>query len=379
MRKKIKIMQIGAENFGYGGRSVIAYNLVKNMPTECFQNDFLALKKRESSKYIKELNKNGKVIFVYSSKGNRLLQRIAIDYKIIKALNQGKYDIVHIHADNAYEAMRSVIFSKIAGIRSIVVHAHVSRAKYPMLKNMTIQFCKKLMTYFVDKKVACTNSAGEFMFGKDVNFEVVNDGIDPDKYKFNYDMRRMVRKEFQWEDKIVVGTVARLSPEKNLSFLIRIFKQIALEKENIILAIVGDGIEGKKLRNLCRKLKLDKQVILLGNRDNVSDILQGFDIFALPSLREGFGISILEAQAAGLDTYVSDLVPLDTKVVPDLYHRLSLKSGGKDWVRSIEEIIKLRSFVKRRDTSKYISEKGFDIKQSAKQVEKIYLNLKEKN
>lgn len=374
MKSKIKIIQIGAENFGHGGRSVIAYNLVKYMPNSIFQNDFLALKPKEINKYVKHLNREGKVIFVDSKTKYFWINRIRNDLKIVKELKSGKYDVVHIHADNAYEAIRSVLFAKLAGINGIVVHAHVDNVKYFWLKRQIIKLSQKILPLFIDRKIACTKAAGSFLFGDSNKLIILNDGIDINEFKFNKKIREKVRHEFCWDRKIVLGTVARLAPQKNLEFMIKVFNHLK-QFPNLILVIIGEGDEKRKLQLLVNTFGLEDRVTFMGNRDDVNQLLQGFDIFILPSIYEGFGISAIEAQAAGLITFVSDGVPKETKMVENIYHRLDLSRGEDYWASAIKQVIYCKDYLVRKDTSSFIKMKGYDIKESSKKLQTIYKEL----
>ena len=64
LKNKIKVLQVGAENFGRGGRSVIAYNLAMSMDPQKIENDFLSLNSYEDSKFVRQINRNGNVLFV---------------------------------------------------------------------------------------------------------------------------------------------------------------------------------------------------------------------------------------------------------------------------------------------------------------------------
>lgn len=378
LKNKIRILQVGAENFGHGGRSVIAYNLVKYLPYKIFQVDFLALKPEETNQYVRHINEHGQVLFVSSTLKNVILRRLCNDLSIIKVLRAGKYDVIHIHADNAYEAIRSVIFSKIAGINGVIVHAHVDNVHYSWMKTKVITILQKLLPLFGVKKIACTNSAGKFMFGNMNKLMILNDGIDVAKFKFNDQVRKKVRDVNRWHKRIVIGTVARLSREKNLSFLIRVFSQLT-QIPNAVLVIIGEGKERKKLESLVVQLKIKDRVTFMGNRDDVSQLLQGFDIFILPSIYEGFGISAIEAQAAGLITFVSDDVPEETRMVSSIYHRLKLSRGPKYWASKVKTVMSEGSYLKRKDTSSIIRNKGFDIRNSSKQLQDIYYSLRKED
>jgi len=104
----------------------------------------------------------------------------------------------------------------------------------------------------------------------------------------------------------LVGTVARLSQQKGIDWLLRaliITREVLPETH---LLIVGEGKERERLEHLARVLKMEKYVKFLGERADVPAILQVLDCFVLSSLWEGMPNSILEAQAAGVPVVTTD-------------------------------------------------------------------------
>jgi glycosyltransferase involved in cell wall biosynthesis len=97
----------------------------------------------------------------------------------------------------------------------------------------------------------------------------------------------------------IIGIVARLVPVKNHKVLIEAMR-IVCSKMNTCLLVVGDGELRGSLEELASQAGLKKRILFLGNRNDVDEILQDLDLFVLPSISEGFPISILEAMAAGV-------------------------------------------------------------------------------
>jgi len=99
------------------------------------------------------------------------------------------------------------------------------------------------------------------------------------------------------EDAKLVIFVGRLTRSKGLEYLIRAFRKI-VEETNSVLLIVGDGAERAHLQRLVEEVKLGGHVVFLGRRLDVEDLLKIADVFVLPSVYEGFPISLIEAMAA---------------------------------------------------------------------------------
>lgn len=120
------------------------------------------------------------------------------------------------------------------------------------------------------------------------------------------------------------------------------------------------------------KLKIKNKIHLLGNRSDVADLLQMFDLFVLPLLHEGFGMSALEAQVAGLSTVVSTGVSPATRLVNDLYYRIDIHAESKRWESILRKIIVKN--VKRRNVKNLIKNKNCDVTTTSKKVQQMYLN-----
>lgn len=118
----------------------------------------------------------------------------------------------------------------------------------------------------------------------------------------------------------VIGTVGRLEKVKGHDVLIR---AMALMPEDVRLAVVGDGGARTELTRLAEELQLSGRVLFAGHRDDVARLYPAFDVFCLPSRREGLPIAVLEAQASGVPVVATDvgavrdaLCPLSGRAVP---------------------------------------------------------------
>jgi glycosyltransferase involved in cell wall biosynthesis len=126
--------------------------------------------------------------------------------------------------------------------------------------------------------------------------EVIHNGIDAEFFFPQNPPREFPGSEGE-EAAPVVGCVAYLSKRKGISYLIAAFRQVADRYPRACLQIVGDGEERSRLQQQIAALHLEKNVTLLGNRADIPRLMNGFDIFVLPSVWEPFGLVIAEAMA----------------------------------------------------------------------------------
>lgn len=128
------------------------------------------------------------------------------------------------------------------------------------------------------------------------NYSVINNGIQPIipiPVPEDDEVRRFCKGSF------VIGSIGRLSPEKNHTLLIRAFQQILQEGPDAKLVLLGDGESRSSLEAEIRTLNLENRILIAGYKDNAFNYLPLFDLFVLPSLTEGLPVTLLEAMSCG--------------------------------------------------------------------------------
>ena len=126
---------------------------------------------------------------------------------------------------------------------------------------------------------------------------VIANGVAIDSFR---NARPALREEFGLDQRPVVGVVGRLSSEKGHRFLLHAAQQLAADFPDIAFLFVGAGTEQAALESLARRLNLTERIFLAGFRDHMPDVYASMDILALPSLKEGSPLVLLEAMAAAL-------------------------------------------------------------------------------
>ncbi|MBU0540464.1 glycosyltransferase, partial [Patescibacteria group bacterium] len=109
------------------------------------------------------------------------------------------------------------------------------------------------------------------------------------------------------ENKIVIGTTANFYPAKNLPWYLEALAPLLRADPNLEVVIIGDGSERVRIVDIIKKFGLEKSVHLIGRRNNVGALLKAFDIFCLPSSKEGMPWALLEAMAASLPCVATDV------------------------------------------------------------------------
>jgi glycosyltransferase involved in cell wall biosynthesis len=240
-----------------------------------------------------------------------------------------------------------------------------------MVKNIV----KTSVNRYATHHFAVSQIAGQWLFGKkkfnDGSVKVWPNAIDCAKFRYNPETRKRKRLELRLNDAFTLVHVGRLSIPKNHLFLIDIFDELAKQIPNSKLLLVGDD----QMNGLCQKHASQKKscdnILFLGGRSDIAELLMAGDVFVFPSIYEGFGIAPLEAQAAGLHCVISDATPVEVCLTDNIM-QLPINKGTDIWVNKILELKdKAKTKTDNYDT---LVEKGYDIHALCQKLTEFYKN-----
>lgn len=300
MEKKIKVLMVVFNLSVANGVSSYVMNYFRNLNHNLIQMDFVIYNKQDTP-YIKEIEETGGHVFLIPSIQN-IKNHLAESKRIIK---EGNYDIVH---DNililSYFIMR---YAKAYGVPVRILHSHSSKLSGSKIKAIRNRIFMPLLFKNTNYFIACSRSAGEGMFRKKP-FRIVPNVISADKLSFSNSTRMKLRNKFHVNNKFVMGSLGRLSIEKNPIYAFEIALKVKEIIPNFEYWWIGSGRLRQEAELFIKKHHAENFIKLFGNRTDVSDLYQAMDLFFLPSHFEGLPVTGLEAQAAGLPCLVSDTV-----------------------------------------------------------------------
>ena len=250
------------------------------------------------------------------------------------------YKVVHMHSSSKnYMILK---YAKKYGIPIRIAHSHNIdfQTKNPLKKLIGNLFKKPLIKYATDY-FACSKIAGEWLFGKDIvesdKFKVIHNAIDYDKFKYDEKARNKIRKDLNIrESDVVIGHVGRFVNQKNHDFLINVFNKCYEQNNNYKLLLVGTGELEEYIKEKVKILGIENNVIFAGFQSNVNEYMQAMDIFAFPSLFEGLGLVLVEAQASGLPCIATaNTIPDEVKINSNFYF---VNLNVNEWVQTIQNI-----------------------------------------
>lgn len=284
------------------------------------------------------------------------------------------YRIVHGHIGST-----AAIYLSIAGKNGAFTIAHSHNTKGKLSPREIVYRILSYRTRFTaDFFFACSPEAGRDRFGRKITegdrFRVVRNAIDASEFRYDEAVRYTVRDELGiGKEELVIGHVGRFEEQKNHRFLIDCFSRITESRRDARLLLVGDGSLRKEIENRAEAAGLRDKVIFAGIREDVNRFLMAMDVFVFPSLYEGLGVVLIEAQASGLPCVISDTIPDEAVITDELVQKLSLKDGLQNW----EKKILLAASLQRNDCTEQIVNKGYDAGSAAKWLEAFYVEKSE--
>ena len=205
---------------------------------------------------------------------------------------------------------------------------------------------------------------------------VVHNGVDPDLYVYPEQLRREGRGEFGLSERApVIGIVANLRPVKGLDVFLRAAARVVEELPQARFLIIGEGDERQALQKLARALGIAGQVLFLGNRQDVPDLLSLLDVGVLSSNSESFSNAILEYLAAGLPVVCTDVGGC-REVIEDGRDGFIVPPGDDcEMARRILQLLGRKPSSRERKRLRNRLERDFSIRAMVESHQQIYLQL----
>lgn len=288
-------------------------------------------------------------------------------------------DIIHNHIA-VHSNWISKTMESLYGV-PMIVHAHSNRLSNTKIKAFRNKLLITNIRNQFDHYWGCSKESCAVWFGQKVT-RSNNSWIMPNAIECSL-IKDVVKSYGTTSDSdnrasnkpIVIGSIGRLSKEKNHKFLLRVVSEMKKSNPSIILKIIGEGPERYTLEEEIKQKKLVKNVILLGNlnREQLFKEITSFDIFMFPSFFEGFGTALLEVQGFNVSCISSNKVPTETDMGKVEYlSGYNVKKWSQAGFKALaeQEAIKFNTVV---------SSKGYCIEIASKVLREKYLEILEQN
>lgn len=315
----MKIVQV-IPKFALGGAETMCENLMYALKD--LGHKVVAVSLYTEHTYITErLEKKGFSIIYLEKKFGLDFSMIR---KLIKVFNQEKPDAIHTHLDSLKYV---VIAAKLSNTKCRIiqtVHNVAEKEASGIVYKINKFFYKKSWAIPVALSNEIQKSISEYYGLEFSSIPCVFNGIDLSKC--------LPKNEYSLEDTIKITHVGRFAEQKNHRGLIDIFSNVLTVFPNCVLQLVGDGELREEIELYVKNKNISDKVIFLGMQSNVYPILHDSDLFVLPSVYEGFPMTLIEAMATGLpivatavggvpdmlnNGYSAAILPCDVKLLSD--------------------------------------------------------------
>ncbi|WMJ84226.1 glycosyltransferase [Oscillospiraceae bacterium LTW-04] len=359
--KKIKVLMSSTNSYTKNGVTNVMLNLFRNIDKTDIRIDFVAIEEPDDNIRL-EIEAAKSKITVVPRSIRHFIRFISRFSKVCKG-----YDIVHVHGNSATIALE-LFAAKKAGIKTRIAHSHNSTCKFKKLDIL----CRIPFYALCNGYLACGQKAGEWLFGKR-GFQVINNGIDTEKFAFDQKKRYVIRDKLGWHSNKIIGHVGNFVEAKNHTLILDIFADAYQKDNNCRLLLLGDGRLKQDIMKKAQALKIADMVCFVGNTDYVADYLCAMDLVLMPSLFEGLPLALVEEQSNGLKCIVSDAITTDVDLTGNLIF-IPLYAEIVKWSNVILNLdIDMDRTLVSNNAIALIKKKGFDSRQSACQLEKYYL------
>jgi glycosyltransferase involved in cell wall biosynthesis len=337
------------------GAETVMVNYLKHLDRSRIQMDFL-INSYDEADYEKEIENLGSRVYHMCPLRLTTIWKYKKEFKKF-LVEHPEYKIIHSNLEE-----RSSFALRIAKKMNVpvrIAHAH-SVPKGKNLKQLARVYLRYRLKGQYTDGFACSDKAARWLFYDDctsVKLEDVSEvkpdkrvviimpnAIDVEKFSpsgINKWNAKEIRRELKIkEDALVVGHIGRMVPEKNQMFLIDIFQCVNNQRPHSTLLLIGGGKPRReqkyksKVEKKIENYHLKSKVKMMGVRDDVCRLLHGIDVLVMPSTSEGFPLTLLEAQAAGVRCVVSDVIDTQVNISDEIQYE-SLDSPPEDWANKV--------------------------------------------
>ena len=370
--RKTRVLQV-IYSAGCGGIETWLIHVLKNINKNQFEIDFLIFSSKDNF-YRNEIYAEGSKIF-YCTPPPKV--KHFLEFNLILKNNK-PYDVIHSH-DPLWNGTSSFI-AWLHNVPIRIAHVHNNFLAYDgvnLFKKIYLYINIFLAKYFATRLLVCSKSSANSYYGNNwrlfssLSIFYCSEDFSVFKRKVN---ALKIRNSLKIPKKtVVIGHVGSFRPIKNHNFIIEIAKEILKKNHSIYWLLIGDGYLLDRLRSEIKSHPVNSKIIFLGARKDVPFLMKGaMDFFIFPSLQEGLGLSMIEAQASGLSIFCSNTIPKEADLIPDLINRISLKKNASFWA---DKILKEIYLTKKKPQEKYLSivEKSmYSIGNSINSLESMY-------
>lgn len=361
----MKILIVNTNSTKRDGITNVIFNLLENIDRHGINFGYVSINS-PSKEFVERLDALNCKLYVVPRKIRDIIEYI----KCLSVLAR-EYDVIHVHGNSATLTIE-LFAAKLAGVKYRIAHSHNTKCKMVFADKLLRPLFYKLC----NGRLACGKEAGRWLYGNR-NFEIIKNGVNTSKFRFDIEKRNAIRNSKGWQDKIVIGHVGNFVEAKNHRFILDVIKSAIFKNDNIRLVCVGSGRLMESSKEYAESLNLNGYIYFTGSVNNPEDYMSVMDLILMPSTHEGLPLTLVEEQSNGLQCLVSDVITSEANLTGGL-HFLSLNDPIEKWGDKLLELVTPkvddRTMISDRNIEQ-IKEKGYDISTEAKKLSDFYRNL----
>lgn len=355
-----------------GGAETMVMNLYREINKSDIQFDFISYSKKEGQ-YDSEIKKmGGRILYLPRPKDVGIINFLK-EFKIINN-EYGPYYAIHSH--NLFNSGIVLLCAKIIGIKKRICHAHststsnISGFRYRLYKILM----RNLININSTKRLACSVDAGEYLYGNNKKTIIFPNAINFNNFiNIKNEEITSYKKEFGIsENELIIGNIGSFRPAKNHVFMVEIAEE--MKKRDILfkLIFVGTGPLIEEMKSLVKSKNLTDSIIFLGSRNDVPALMKLFDVLLMPSLYEGFPVTLVESQSSNRVAIISENISEEVDFNLKMIKRINLSADMNIWINAILEGAENKDKYLSSQIYNKLAERGYVIEDSTKKMMGIY-------
>jgi glycosyltransferase involved in cell wall biosynthesis len=349
----------------------LLYNSIKFSDREKFEYTIISLEPANGlQEQMKELG-----VHSFSLNYTSRKQAISALWRLYKYFRNEKIQIVQSHLFDA--SLIGLCGARLADVPVTIFTGHHS-AETPLHNRKLLTFVDGLSGRFFSRHTIAPSSQMKEIFVRDLKLPaskiaVVHHGFDLEKWRAEAKKGGSIKTELGIENKKVFGAVGRLFWVKGFEALVAAFTNVAMDRDDLVLLIVGEGTQRNRLEARIRESGMEGKIILTGRRTDIASVIAAFDVFVHSSIAESFGMVFIEAFALGIP-----IVSTPVGVVPEIIKNGTngFLSDGVD-VNAITDALNKMLAVENKwremgENGRAVSEE-FDVRKTQAECDALYI------
>ncbi len=356
----------------YGGAEKQILLLAKHLDRNKYLPIVVGRKSPELEEWYKDLQKDDiKTIIMDTADKNSTGNY----WQLSKILKEEKPDLIHAHVWNPVACK----FAYLAALRWHIPLVTTEHDPFALRGHKKL-FKKLVLT--VPKKIITVSKANRLLMSRlyphqSYKITTVHNGIEERAIQLSELQITAIKKNIfaAGPQTRIIFSAGALHPRKGYKYLISAFKAVSRKTDNIKLVIAGSGPERAGLEKLITNLSLDKKVMLLGQRNDIEKLMQSADLFVLPSLKEAFGLVILEAMQNGLPVIASEVGGIP-EIIENPDQGILIPPGNKnELVKSIVSLLNRPELDEKLKQNGFTRWREFSAAKMARNTEAVYYQV----